>query len=108
LRPRLTQSLDEEENEGEMLAVTWETPEPLAITSAAREALQYALERLPPRYREVVLLCDVEDIKYKDIAEILAIPIGTVISRIARSPKLLRESLAGERPESSASAGKVN
>jgi len=32
--------------------VTWQTPEPLAITSPTREALQYALERLPPRYRE--------------------------------------------------------
>ena len=107
-RSRLTQSLDEEEDEGETVAVTWETPESPAITSATCEALQYALERLPPGYREVVLLYDVEEMRYKDIAEVLAIPIGIVMSRIARARKLLRESFAGERRESSASAGKVN
>jgi DNA-directed RNA polymerase specialized sigma24 family protein len=51
---KLTQSLDAEEDEGETVEVTWETPESLAITSATREALQYAFERLPPGYREVV------------------------------------------------------
>jgi RNA polymerase sigma-70 factor (ECF subfamily) len=65
------------------------------------------VSRLPPRYREVVLLCDVEEMKYKEIAEVPAISIGTVMSRIARARKLLRESCAGERRESSSSAGKV-
>ena len=75
--------------------MTWETPESLALASATREALQSALERLPVEYREVVLLCDVEEMKYKEIAEVLAIPIGTVMSRVARARKLLRQLLAG-------------
>ncbi len=68
--------------------MTWETPESLALASATREALQAALELLPLRYREVILLCDVEEMKYKKIAEVLAIPIGTVMSRIAREQEV--------------------
>lgn len=105
LRAKLTDPLDEDE--GESLAVTWETPESLAVAASTREALQAALERLPAVYREVILLCDVEEMKYKEIAEVLSIPIGTVMSRVARGRKLLRQSLAGERPQASPSAGKV-
>jgi RNA polymerase sigma-70 factor, ECF subfamily len=103
LRSRMTESLDEEA-EGVSVAVTWETPESLALASATREALQSALERLPVEHREVVLLCDVEEMKYKEIAEVLGIPIGTVMSRVARARKSLRQLLAEMRP--AASAGK--
>jgi RNA polymerase sigma-70 factor (ECF subfamily) len=67
--------------------------------------LQAALERLPVFYREVILLCDVEEMKYQEIAEVLAVPIGTVMSRIARGRKLLRQMLAGEYGERSVSVG---
>jgi RNA polymerase sigma-70 factor (ECF subfamily) len=106
LRAKLTDSLDEDE--GDNIAVTWENPETLAVAAATRDALQAALERLPAAYREVILLCDVEEMKYKEIAEVLAIPIGTVMSRVARGRKLLRQTLAGERPGWSASAGKMD
>lgn len=104
LSSRMTESLEDDE-QSSFVAVTWETPESLALASATREALQSALERLPVEYREVVLLCDVEEMKYKEIAEVLAIPIGTVMSRVARARKLLRQLLTdrGTRP---ASAGK--
>jgi RNA polymerase sigma-70 factor (ECF subfamily) len=69
--------------------------------------LQAALDQLPAEYREVVLLCDVEEMKYKEIAEVLSIPIGTVMSRIARGRKLLRQALAGERTGVPASARKL-
>jgi RNA polymerase sigma-70 factor (ECF subfamily) len=78
------------------VAVTWETPETLALASASREALQSALDELPIAYREVILLCDVEEMKYKDIAEVLSVPIGTVMSRLARGRKLLRQVLDGD------------
>ena len=105
LRARRTEGLEDDE-EGEPVAVTRETPESLALASATREALQTALELLPLRYREVILLCDVEEMKYKEIAEVLAIPIGTVMSRIARGRKLLREWLAAERTGASPAFGK--
>jgi RNA polymerase sigma-70 factor (ECF subfamily) len=95
LQAKLTVPLDAEDEAP--VAVTWETPETLALASASREALQSALEELPITYREVILLCDVEEMKYKDIAEVLSVPIGTVMSRLARGRKLLRQMLAGDR-----------
>jgi RNA polymerase sigma-70 factor (ECF subfamily) len=106
LRSGRAESLEDDE-EGGSVAVTWETPESLALASATRDGLQSALKRLPVRYREVILLCDVEEMKYKEISEVLAIPIGTVMSRIARGRKLLRQWLAGERTGASPAAGKL-
>ena len=94
LQAKMTVPLDAEDEAP--VAVTWETPETLALASVSRQALQTALDELPIAYREVILLCDVEEMKYKDIAEVLSIPIGTVMSRLARGRKLLRQRLAGD------------
>jgi RNA polymerase sigma factor, sigma-70 family len=88
------------------VAVTWETPESLAIASATRESLQAALDDLPAAYREVVLLCDVEEMKYQEIAEVLAVPLGTVMSRLSRGRKLLRKILSEERVAGASPAGR--
>lgn len=53
-----------------------------------------ALDRIPADFRAVILMVDVEEFEYKEAAEILAIPIGTVMSRLSRGRKLLREELA--------------
>ncbi|MBX9599853.1 MAG: sigma-70 family RNA polymerase sigma factor [Bryobacteraceae bacterium] len=66
------------------------TPIPQSLTDG--EILR-ALDRLPADFRAVVLLVDVEEFAYKDAAEILAVPIGTVMSRLSRGRKLLREQL---------------
>ncbi len=58
------------------------------------EDILRALERVPLEFREVVLLADVEDFSYKEIAETLKIPLGTVMSRLSRGRRLLRERLA--------------
>ncbi len=58
------------------------------------EEVLRALERLPRHYREAVLLADVEDFSYKEIAAIKRVPIGTVMSRLSRGRKLLRAELA--------------
>ena len=59
------------------------------------DAIRSAIERLPVIFREVLLLCEVEEASYREIAEILSIPIGTVMSRLARARKAVRESLRG-------------
>lgn len=69
------------------------TPEENLIRLDNQAALYTALDRLQPPLREALLLCDVEEIKYKDIALILDVPIGTVMSRIARARRTLRELL---------------
>jgi RNA polymerase sigma-70 factor (ECF subfamily) len=50
---------------------------------------------LPEEFREVVLLADVEDFAYKEIAEMLGIPVGTVMSRLSRARRQLRIKLKG-------------
>lgn len=69
------------------------TPEDNLIRLDNQAVLNTALEQLPPQLREVLLLSDVEEIKYKDIAAILDVPIGTVMSRISRARTTLRQLL---------------
>jgi RNA polymerase sigma factor (sigma-70 family) len=69
------------------------TPEDTLIRLDDQATLHAALEQLQPSLREALLLCDVGEIKYKDIALILDIPIGTVMSRISRARRSLRQLL---------------
>jgi RNA polymerase sigma factor (sigma-70 family) len=76
------------------------TPEENLIRLDNQAALHAALEQLKPSLREALLLCDVEEIKYKDIALILDVPIGTVMSRISRARSTLRQLLQQQLGES--------
>ena len=76
------------------------TPEDNLIRLDNQAALQRALEQLEAPLREALLLCDVEEVKYKDIALILDIPIGTVMSRISRARRALRQLLQPQLGES--------
>jgi RNA polymerase sigma-70 factor (ECF subfamily) len=84
----------EEEGEDVLLPPDPHTPESILMNAGLHERIQTALERLPLPYREVLLLCDVEEMKYQDIAELVGIPLGTVMSRISRARRLLRGMLA--------------
>jgi RNA polymerase sigma-70 factor (ECF subfamily) len=79
-------------------AIDRSTPETNLILSADRDALHRAMETLPAPLLEVILMCDVEEMKYKEIATVLDVPIGTVMSRIARARAALRKSLEVETP----------
>lgn len=59
----------------------------------ARRRVNGALERLPQEFREVIVLRELEDLSYKEIAEVANVPIGTVMSRLARARKLLLQHL---------------
>jgi RNA polymerase sigma factor (sigma-70 family) len=72
-----------------------DNPETHLMQIRDREAIERALEQLPLAFREVILLCDVEEMKYQEIAETLAVPIGTVMSRLGRGRRMMR-SLLGE------------
>jgi RNA polymerase sigma factor (sigma-70 family) len=76
------------------------TPEDHVIRLNNLTVLQAALDQLHPQLREALLLCDVEELKYKDIAEILDVPIGTVMSRISRARTSLRQLLQKQLGES--------
>ena len=69
------------------------SPEDHLLRLDNQEAVHLALDRLHPQLREVLLLCDVEELKYKDIALVLDVPIGTVMSRISRARRSLYELL---------------
>ena len=91
----------DEEKDSPALPTTFSTPESLLIERSGNDAVQCAIEELPVIFREVILLCDVEEASYREIAEILSIPMGTVMSRLARARKMVRESLrspAAPRP----------
>jgi RNA polymerase sigma-70 factor (ECF subfamily) len=93
---RTTIPIDIEENSWELPA-TSDTPESLLIENFDIDALRVAIEQLSTTHREVILLCDVEEASYREIAEILSIPIGTVMSRLARARKALCELLGRAR-----------
>jgi RNA polymerase sigma-70 factor (ECF subfamily) len=69
------------------------TPETLAIAGDDRERLILALETLPPRFREVLVLRELEGCSYKEIAAITALPIGTVMSSLSRARRQLHSAL---------------
>jgi RNA polymerase sigma-70 factor (ECF subfamily) len=92
LRATSTVPLDAEED-GPELAVEKETPETILMKSSNSQLMQSAIDNLPVHFREILLLCEVEEMSYQEIAETLSIPIGTVMSRLSRARKALRDGL---------------
>jgi RNA polymerase sigma-70 factor (ECF subfamily) len=80
------------ENPEDQDRVVAETPVPQEIRD---EDVLQALGKVPIEFREVVLLADVQEFSYKEIAETMKLPLGTVMSRLSRGRKLLRQELAG-------------
>ena len=88
-------SLDSDE-EGVPEPETRETPESILLAMHEQEKIRGALEALPVHYREIILLCDLEEMSYQEISQALTIPIGTVMSRLSRARKAMRSLLAAE------------
>ena len=79
------------------LAGEFQTPEQLLTRATLDADLQAALDALPDAFRQAVWLRDVEEFSYAEIAQIVGVPIGTVMSRISRGRRLLYEKLAATR-----------
>ena len=77
----------------ELLPSHEEGPEAQAARNLDRRMLNEAIAGLPTQFREVLILRELEDLSYKDIARIADVPIGTVMSRLARARRLLAESV---------------
>ena len=70
-----------------------EDPERILMQHNDQQLITLALEKLPVEFREVLILRELEDLSYKEIARLIDIPVGTVMSRLARGRKLLEETL---------------
>lgn len=73
-----------------------DSPESVLIQLSDAAVLRSAMDQLAPPLREVVILSDLEELKYKEIAAILDIPIGTVMSRLSRARQALRRMLTSQ------------
>lgn len=101
-RPReLVAGLDENVVDTQAAAVDQRTPETGLLQDTDMQLVNDLIGKLPPQFREVLILRELEECSYREIAEIAAIPIGTVMSRLARAREFLQaEAAALQRKES--------
>jgi RNA polymerase sigma-70 factor (ECF subfamily) len=86
---KTTLSLDSDDEAVPEPGIT-DTPELILLSRVEQDAIRRALEEMPIHYREVVLLCDLEEMSYQEISQALGIPMGTVMSRLSRARKAMR------------------
>jgi RNA polymerase sigma-70 factor (ECF subfamily) len=80
----------------------------LLIREADNEMLRRALRSLPEEFREVIVLREFEELSYKEIAEVVKIPVGTVMSRLARARSRLKQIISIDRNRGHASVSSSN
>jgi len=88
-------SLDAEDD-ASLEPATEENPETVFLARLESESIQSALAELPVNFREIILLCDFEEMSYQEISLAIGIPIGTVMSRLSRARKAMRTLLAAK------------
>ena len=86
----LTEPIEDQLDEVES---STENPETLLLQTLDAQRVRQALEELPIEFREVLIMREMEDLSYKQISTIADLPVGTVMSRLARGRKRLRELL---------------
>ena len=74
------------------------SPETILLLECETRMVRTAIDQLPIPFREIILLCDIEEVSYREAAKILSIPIGTVMSRLSRARNALRSSLSSRIP----------
>jgi RNA polymerase sigma-70 factor (ECF subfamily) len=83
-------------------------PETLLLQGANRRLLERAMRQLPARMREVLALREVEGLSYKEIAEVVGTPIGTVMSRLSRARERFRHAAVAQQSRSSEAAAGIS
>src|SRR6266700_3380517 len=89
----LTTAFDEEQHSE---AATGEDPEAAGVAQGERVALHRAIDELPPEFRAVIVLRELEELSYKEIAEVAGVAVGTVMSRVSRARRRLEEVLCAQ------------
>ena len=87
---KATVPLEDDDDLAPPAAIDRQTPEMILMDRSQQELLRAAIDELPVRFREVLLLCEVEELSYQEIADTIAVPIGTVMSRLSRARSALR------------------
>ena len=87
----IEESFESQVNEDSVRQI--KNPEEELLENVLDQDVQLALDRLPPDYRMVVILADLEGFSYKEIADILEVPVGTVMSRLYRGRRLLEAAM---------------
>ena len=93
-RNRIDEPTTELDESTPMIDQSSANPESILLAAARTELVRHAVEALPPGFREIVILRELEGMSYKEIAEIASIPVGTVMSRLSRARARLQECLA--------------
>jgi len=88
------QSVTEFDEETHAMEDDSPNPEASLLLQADRAQVRAAIEQLPAEFREVIVLRELEDLSYREIASIADVPIGTVMSRLARARKILQQTLS--------------
>jgi RNA polymerase sigma-70 factor (ECF subfamily) len=83
----------EVDGEEEIVPADRDTPESILLQRSDQRLVQEALGKLPVPFREVLLLCEFEEMSYQEISATLAVPIGTVMSRLSRARRALKTSV---------------
>jgi len=100
LRQRSRGALDTEFSEElHSDAVDVDDPETAALRGVAQESVQRALDRLPDEFREIIVLRELQGLSYKEISAVANIPVGTVMSRLARARQRLQRALGPDLEE---------
>jgi RNA polymerase sigma-70 factor (ECF subfamily) len=99
LAAQRTESLEDQEGNAEESVSHALTPELILMRSQNEDTLFAALESLPVHYRQIILLCEVEEMSYREIAQVLDVPLGTVMSRLSRARAGLRTALGANVSE---------
>jgi len=91
-----TEYLEDDEAGADEAVAHEVTPEALFLATESQEMIFNALERLPVAHREIILLCDVDEMSYREIAQVLDVAPGTVMSRLSRARRSLRAALGAK------------